>query len=974
MRSMYSFFIIPKLIVFFPFLLLFIAGPLFAQTVINGKITGRNGMALSGATVTNNGTGNSTTSDASGKFSLTARSGDAINFSFIGYRDHVVVLSDETELNISLTETIVNLDDVVVIGYGTAKKKDLTGAVSSVSSKDFNKGIFTSPDQLLPGKVSGLQITNNNGQPGGAATIKIRGNSALSGTGQPLYVIDGVPLDGRSLQAGNNALNFINPGDIASIDVLKDASATAIYGSRAAYGVIIINTKKGQLGPPKINFETSAGVTSILKKIQVLNAAQFREAIQYYNVNPAFDRGGNTDALGAILQNGLQSIYTIAISGGNENGKYRISGNVLDQDGIIKNTNFKKYGIDYSGNFKFLESKKLGLDIHVNSSQYIQNVPQPDIGAAQIIYGALRWNPTDSLRNADGTFKRVDGIQNPATATEMITNNLKVTTVLGSVSSSYKITNWLEYKLLFSINYSTGIARSSLNQSIIPPGNPPGFATIKNYELTTSQVTHTLHFDKKIFPHLNLDAVVGYEYTQFKNKGFSLTGQGVTGRGFGNFGLDYTNYIQYSDLNGRSISSFADPTSQLRSFFGRTIFNYKEKYLLTATFRADGSSKFGENNKYGYFPSFAAAWNINKEKFFKVNFVNSLKVRAGWGKTGNQEFPAGSAQARYSFFDGGNIRQVNNPNPDLKWQSDRQYNIGLDFSILNSRISGTFDYFNKATTNLLFPSPPIQPAPPDAAIRWINLDGEIQNKGFEALINASIINKKNFGFDLSVNTTFLKNNVSGLPSPIFTGFISGPIQIIENGYPMNTFFTRKFLGIDKTGFSNYVDSGATFYHVGDPNPKFLLGISPSIHYKKLSLIANMYGAFGQDIFFTPLLAALNVGGINVGANIGSSVFKNPVKESIANPSQSPSSRYIFNGDYFKMASLTFNYALGNVKNIFKDANIYITGQNLFIITKYPGFSPETNFDTSINGIPSLGIDAPHYPSSRTIIFGMNFSL
>ena len=578
------------------------------------------------------------------------------------------------------------------------------------------------------------------------------------------------------------------------------------------------------------------------------------------------------------------------------------------------------------------------------------------------------------MRNADGTFKKVDGAFNAAAATELIKGNLKVTTLLGSVSPSYKITDWLEYKLLFSINYSTGIARSSINQSIIPPGNPPGSATIKNYELTTSQITHTLHFNKKILSDLNLDGIVGYEYTQFKNKGFSLTGQGVNGTGFGNFGLDYTNYIQYSDLNGRSISSFTDPTSQLKSFFGRTIFNYKEKYLLTATFRADGSSKFGENNKYGYFPSFAAAWNISKEKFFKINFINSLKVRAGWGKTGNQEFPAGSAQARYSFFDAGIIRPVNNPNPDLKWQSDRQYNIGLDFSILNNRISGTVDYFNKTTTNLLFPSPPIQPAPPDAAIRWINLDGEIQNKGIEALMNATIINDKDFGIDLNINATFLKNNVSGLPSPIFTGFVGGPVQIIENGYPMNTFFTRKFLGFDKDGFSNYADSGATFYHVGNPNPKVLLGISPSLHYKKLSLTANMYGAFGQDIFFTPLMFALNVGGINIGSNIGLSVFKNPVKESIANPSQSPSSRFIMKGSYFKMANLTLNYALGNVKNILKDVNIYITGQNLFIITKYPGFSPETNADASINGIPSLGIDAPHYPSSRTIIFGLSFSL
>ncbi len=948
----------------------------FSQKTVTGKIITENGTALAGASVVEKGTNNGTATGTDGNFSLTV-SGSAATLiiSYIGYTTTEIAVNDRSIFNIALAVTTSNLEDIVVIGYGTSRKKDLTGAVGSVSENFFNRGLFTSPDQLLLGKVSGLQITNNNGQPGGAATIKIRGNSALSGTGQPLFIIDGVPLDGRSLQPGNNPLNFINPEDVASIDVLKDASATAIYGSRAAYGVIIINTKKGQIGQPKISASIFTGINSILKKIEVLNPSQFREAIQYYNVNPAFDRGGNTDALGSILQNGIQTNYSIGFSGGNENGKYRISGNLLDQEGSIKNTDFKKYGIDFSGNYKFLESKKLALDINFISSQYIQNVPQPAIGSAQIIVSALRWNPTDSLRNADGTFRRVDGLQNPSAVVELIKNNSKVTTVLGSVSPSYKITDWLEYKLLFSINYSAGITRSSVNQDIIPPGNPPGNASITNNELTTNQVTHTIHFDKKIAPHLNLDAVAGYEFTQFKSKGFSLAGNGVTGTGFGNFGIDYTNYIQYAALNGRSIASYADPVSKLRSYFGRTIFNWSDKYLLTATLRADGSSKFGENNKYGYFPSFAAAWNINKEQFFKISWINLLKLRAGWGKTGNQEFPAGSAQARYSFFDGGILRQVNNPNPDLKWQSDRQYDIGIDFTILNNRISGTIDYFNKVTTNLLFPSPPIQPTPPDALVRWINLPGKIQNKGFEILLNTSIVNNKNVDFNVSINATFLKNNVSELPATIYTAFLGTPIQVIQNGFPMNTFFTRKFLEIDKiSGFSNYEDGGATLYHAGNPNPKALLGFTPSFRYKKLSFSANMYGAFGQSIYYTPLMAILNVNGISTGSNIALSIFKNPIKESIANPAQSPSSRYIFKGDYLKMASLTINYDLGTVKNIFKEANIYITGQNLFMLTKYPGFSPETNYDASINGIPSLGIDAPHYPSSRTILFGIKFSL
>ena len=293
------------------------------------------------------------------------------------------------------------------------RKRSYRSSSIRFTEKDFNKGIFASPDQLIQGKVSGVQIMYNNGAPGGATTVKIRGNSALTGTGQPLYVVDGVPLDGRSLQAGNNPLNFLNPDDIASIDVLKDASATAIYGSRAAYGVVIINTKKAQTGATKLDVAVSTGVSSILKKIKVLNASQYRAAIKYYDVDPSYDKGGDADGMDAILQNGWQQNYFIAGSGGTENGKYRFSAGYLNQDGIVINTGFKKYNANISANLKFLDSKKLGLDINLNSSQYIQDGSTDlNSGNHQIISTALTWNPTDSLRNADGSLKitQVDGV------------------------------------------------------------------------------------------------------------------------------------------------------------------------------------------------------------------------------------------------------------------------------------------------------------------------------------------------------------------------------------------------------------------------------------------------------------------------------------------------------------------------------------------------------------------------------------
>ncbi len=948
--------------------------------IITGKVTdSENGLSLSNVSIISNENKTGTQTNLKGNFKLVVPlSVKKLSISAIDYLPQEIDVSVFSNIDVALVSRYSTLSDVVVIGYGTSKRKDLTGSVASVSEKDFNKGNYTSPDQLIQGKVSGLQITSNDGSPGGAITVRLRGNSSLTGTGQPLYVVDGIPLDGRSLQADNNPLNFLNPLDIASIDVLKDASATAIYGSRAAYGVVIINTKKGKAGGPKLDVVMSSGKSSFLKKIDVLNATQYRQALQYYGVDPSFDKGKNTDGEDAVLQSGWQQNYAIAGNGGNENGKYRYSAGYLHQDGIVTNTSFKKYTANVSASVKYLKSKRLGIDFHLNSSQYIQDGSDLTDGNAGVVFFGLTWNPTTALRNADGSI-RIDpgeGV-NPLAFSQYLKDNLKVTTLLGSISPYYKFTDWLEYKLQVSINYSAGISRSSVNQAMeVYQGFPHGGnASIKNNEITTEQITHTLNLNKEIFQGVGLNAVAGYEYMKFTTKGFTINATGPTGTGFGNYGIDYTNYIQYSDAGSRNISSYLDPLYELQSFFGRTIFNYKDKYLLTATFRADGSTKFGANNKYGYFPSFAAAWNIAKERFFKIDWISSLKVRTGWGKTGNQEFPSGSAQALYAFQNNGGLVQQNNPNPDLKWQSDRQYNIGIDFSIIKNRISGSLDYFNKSTTNLLFPSPPIQPAPPGTTITWINLDGQIINKGLEVLINGSIVRSKNFSWDLSANATFLKNNVSGLTVPVFTGNVgSGPVEIIQNGHPMDAFYTRKFLGLDKsTGQSLYQDDGSTFYYVGDPNSKALLGFSSIFRYTRFSIIANFYGSFGQKIYNATLYNHLNVAGI-MGGNIALSVFKNPIKESLANPSQSPSSRYIQNGNYLKMANLTFSYDMGKVAQSFSGVNVYVTAKNLFLLTKYPGFDPEVNVDHGINSVPSLGIDEVRYPSARTIIFGINFSL
>jgi iron complex outermembrane receptor protein len=719
-----------------------------------------------------------------------------------------------------------------------------------------------------------------------------------------------------------------------------------------------------------------------------LDANEFRQALTYYGVSTDNDKGGNVDALGAILRTGIVQNYNVAISGGGENGKYRLSFGALDQEGIVRKSGIKKYSANFSANLNFLESKKLGLDINVIPSQYIEDIAPitNNAGAGGSLIGqALQWNPTQPLKVGDSVVN-VGGssVFNPLGVSNAVNDRSKVTTILASISPYFKFTDWLTYRLLYSINYSNGIRRTSRDQNINinTVGNPytgVGYAAIAQNELTTVQYTNTLTFDKSIATDLSLNALVGFEYLKFSNKGSSMSANGPAS-GFGNYGLDYTNYIQYTDPATRSVSSFIDPTSELQSYFGRATLNYQDKYIVTGTFRADGSTRFGTNNKYGYFPSFAAAWNLFKEDFFKVDFINSLKIRGGWGKTGNQEFPSGSSQRKYSFSNNGGLGQVNNPNPDLKWQSDRQYNIGFDVAILKNRITATVDYFDKLTTDLLYPTFPIQPAPPGTTFTWKNLDGKIENKGVETSVNVRILQDENFSWDFGVNATFIKNSVSGLAAPIATGTLDGQgvtgttVETIRNGLPMNAFFTRKYEGLDKsTGQAVYTDQGLTFFYVGDPNPKTLLGLSTTLRYQKLSLIANMNGSFGQKIYNNTLNNVINVGEINGGRNIAYSVWKDPIKESFSNPVTS-SSRFIENGSYLKMANVTLSYTFGDVGNIFKNAQLYATGQNLFVITKFKGFDPEVNVDKNSNGVPSVGIEYEPYPSARTVTFGINFSL
>lgn len=988
-------------ILFFVAVLTLINFSAMAQTVVRGVVSDDEKNTLAGATVTATGTKVQVLTDADGKYAINVPANvTQLTFSYVGLQSQTVAISNRTTISISLKASN-ELEVVEVIGYGSVRKRDLTGAATTVSAKDFNKGPLIAPDQLIQGKVAGVQMINNSGQPGGSTTVRIRGNTAITGSGQPLYVVDGVALDTRSARPsasggvgtvpGGNPLNFINPSDIASIEVLKDASATAIYGARAAYGVVLITTKRGKAGATQVDLSASTGVSNLARKIDILSGDEYRAALTKYGLTTG-DYGSSVDAMDEITRTAYNQNYSVGISGGSNDNTYRVSLGYQDQQGILRKTDFKKYSSAFSGNFKFLDSKKLGLDVNLISSQYRENIAPitTDAGfTGSLVSQALSWNPTRPLRNPDGSLFIENGSTtiNPLVMSEASSDKSTVSTIMGSVSPYYKITPWLEYRMLASINYSTGIRRSSTRSFLNLPGIQPqgeflgGYASYANSELITQQFTNTLTFNKEIASKLNLNAIVGYEYSNFVNRGLNSNA-----KGFGEVPVDYTDIMQAVAPANRGFSSYNDPTTQLQSYFARAIFNYADKYLLTATVRNDGSTRFGSEFKHGTFPSFAAAWNIKNESFLSdVTWLNQLKLRAGWGKTGNQEYPSGSSQNIYNIvYSSSSANQqsyvsVNNVNPKLKWQADKQTNVGFDFGVFANRLSGSVDYFDKTTTDLLFPQIPYVPANAGVAVTWLNLPGKISNRGVELSLTGNIIQKNDIAWSLGANATFLKNKVTGIVGVIKTGTLSGQglsdatVEVIQSGLPLFAMVTRQYNGLDANGFSQYTDDGFTNYYVGNPNPNVLLGITTDFRYKKVSFTANFNGQLGADIYNNTANSVLPIANLNTLRNTERRLLNGNIQESLANPIAA-SSRYIEKGDYIKLANATISYNVGNLGNMIRGLNVFVNGQNLFTITKYNGFDPEVNVDKSRNGVPSLGIEYVSYPTARTFNFGVNFSL
>ncbi len=977
----------------------------FSQNkTITGKVSDDKGNPVQGATVSAKGSKTGAATDANGSFKISVGPNvTALVFSSVGFATQEVDVSGKTDVSVTLATTNASMNEVVVIGYGTVRRKDLTGSVTTVTPKEFNSGVITSPDQLLQNKVSGLEIVNNSGQPGVATTVKIRGNSSIRGVGNPLYVVDGVPLDGRNarpvLNLGtggfgttpdSNPLLYINPFDIQDITILKDASSTAIYGSRGANGVIVITTKKGSSGPVKLEAGISEGWNiGYMKRFDVLNTSEFRSALHKYSLDTltnSLDKKSSVDAMKEITQHKTIQNYSVAISGGNEFGKFRASFLASKTPGFIKNNQLDKYIGSFSGSYKFLD-KKLGIDFSLIAAHTEESIVLASNTAGSqgdLISSALQWNPTAALTDANGIYTHLgNGVGNPLELLGAYDDKARVNTVLGNISASYKILKNLEYKFLYSINQSDG-SRFSNVAGYLQGFNPitgAGLGVISGASLTSQVIDHTLNYRTNLTPDLSLEGLAGFEYwkANFSNNNTSALGF--------NFNLDQHNIInaKYTDVlvNGKTQNlpgNFKDITTEIQSYFVRLNLNFKDRYYLTGTFRADGSSKFGSNNKYGYFPSFGAKWNIANEEFMKDNnLFSTFAIRGTWGITGSQEFPAGASIDQFSFGTFNSAAQINVGNPDLKWEQTNQYDFGLDLGIMKNRFNLTVDYYNKNTTNILFQSTVIQPGP--SATLWLNLPGHLINNGVEVTLGGTIVDHKDLSWDLTFNMAYNHNLLKDFFAPggktplkILTGTIDGQGvsgtlgQIITNNQPVDEFYLKPFNGFDQKGNQQI---GANPDFAGDPNPHFLYGGSTTLNYKKFSLTINGGGSTGFVIYNNTATSVTNISGIAQGRNIDKKAYNSDEKQSSG---VAASARFLESGNFFKLRNARIAYNIGNVGNYIKGLNVYVSGSNLFVITKFSGFDPEVNIDKNTNGYPSRSIEYIPYPTPRSLVVGLNFTL
>ncbi|WP_395051248.1 SusC/RagA family TonB-linked outer membrane protein [Flavobacterium sp.] len=967
---------------------------------VSGTVSDSSG-PLPGASVLVKGTTNGAQTDLDGKFIIRNVGTNAVLvFSYIGLKSQEINVTGKSNLNVTLIPDNAELKEVIVVGYGTVKKKDATGAVDMLTSKEFDNVAATSPAELLRGKVSGVQVTTSSGEPGAAISVRIRGNSSIRSGNEPLYVVDGVPLGGGNVSASGaeirdlgvsaarNPLNFINQNDIESISVLKDASSTAIYGSRAANGVIIITTKKGKSKIPTITYGTSYSFSKpALNGFKLLSGDEFVKA-------GGPDKGSKSyNWEDAILRNGFTQNHDLTYSSGTENSNTRVSIGATNSEGVVKNTGLDKYTMSFNNSNTFFNGY-LKLDTNLqyaalNDETTLLSTNAGFIG--NLIGTALYWNPTLPINQPDGSYTFVgDSYLNPVQLLNSYKDYSNTNKILGNIAATLKITSKLKYKFLFGVENSTSTRKRQLLPTIRInsadlQGNDTanggvlkrGFAEIAGVNQFNKTFENTLAYDNSFSDNFKLNGLLGFSYYSYDTNGNQARGKGYV--------PEQTNLIddiQGGIANEFRVSSYKNKV-ELQSYFARAEMVIYKDFLLTGSIRFDGSSKLGANNKWGAFPAVGAAYKIISSK---DGIVNDFKVRGTYGLTGNSEFPVYSANARTVYENGGTPRATSGTSLDLRWETTTTYGVGTDFTLINNRLTGSLDYFHRDTKDLISPIPAAsgQPGPP--SIKAENLKGNLINTGYEVGLNYKILDNEDMSWSVSGNVAFLDNKIENFPVDLLAGGINGQglsgayAEVIKNNYPLYTYFLYDFQGYDAAGNSIYTDVNGAPTGLGTADKKYLdkralptmsYGFSTNFTYKGFDASTSFYGAAGHYLYNNTANAyfvkSALLGGRNVTQAVGAST------QNGSDPN-SPSTKFLEKGDFLRMGNLTFGYTLNGPtmdKLKIKSARFFVSANNLFVITSYSGFDPEVDTDKTLNGVPSAGMDYLSYPRDRSIALGLN---
>ena len=977
----------------------------FAQNRVTGTVTDRTGAPLPGVNVLEVGTTNGNITDIDGKYSIVVEKGKTLQFSFIGFVTQDIKV-DRNVIDVVLADDTQALEEVVVVGYGSMQRKDVTSSITSVKSEDLNIGVVTSPAQMLQGKVPGLTVANTS-DPNGSASISLRGASSLRAgeAMEPYYVIDGVP---------GASLSLVAPEDIESIDVLRDASATAIYGSKAANGVIIVTTKKGNKnGRTNVSY---SGYVAWDKTLKTLDMMDSYELIAYAEANNltdnllahAYDLENpyNTNWQDLVLRAGFSHNHNVSINGGNEKTQYSASLNFMDRQGVVRGTNMDRLNARSFVQTKALNDR-LDLAFSLNASVRNSSTGPTDNQGRSVLDAMYYYNPLVPATNDDNTwFQDNTGITqyyNPLSMINEDRYDTKEKLLQGTAQATLHIIDGLDWNLNLSYQNQQYIySNYNSSQTQLPTLNSKhGQADRSTLENIRKQMETYINWNHTFADAHKVGVMLGYSWEQSDNgDGFGLRAYNFYNDDLGYHNMGMANRLDINDIISNNLS-----TLRMISFYGRINYSYKSKYLFQATVRRDGSSAFGENNRWATFPSVSAAWRITEEDFMKdQNVFDDLKLRIGYGVSGNSlGFDAFTSRRLYgnpatgaswfTYSDGNQYRllaTIRNANPDLKWESTSMFNIGLDFGFFDNRLTGTIEWYNKKTSDLIYDYPVSTNRYPYGTMT-ANV-GDISNKGIEITINAIPVQTRNFTWSTSLNLSHNKNVVEKLTNasysvpfieqsdPDVKGFSGTHVQRIMEGAPIGQFYTYEWIGYNEQGQSIYNDYDAEGNLIGETDspgeedrrkvgsaqPKITFGWNNDLTWKNWTLNAFFQGVAGNKVYNATHNYYSAPGLVSDGKNVLSEVATE--QKATDSGAQRPSDRYLENGSYLRLSTLTLGYNFGKIGNYIHNLRLYATCNNVFTITGYKGLDPEVY----LGGLtPGMDWRNTTYPRTRTFLIGVN---